>query len=149
MLVGLCRVWSVAPVVLLSWSRCRVWDCFGVVLLCRCVDSCRCGDIGVCVVVVWSQLRKRVKLNFIDGIGKLKALFIARELKALKQNTVAVRHYIRSNGAVARSVRSVTPVGRSRLPLRGSPKVRLDFPSRQLIMRSHGDMRSGSGGEYQ
>ena len=98
------------------------------------------------MVVVWSQLRQRVKINFIHSIGRLKALFIAGELKALKQNGDAVREYLRGNGPVARRVSSVTPMGRSRRRFRGSPKVRLIFPSRQRFRRSHGDMRSGSGG---
>ena len=111
----------------------------------------------MCVVVVWSQLRQRVKINFIHSIGRLKALFIAGELKALKQNGDAVREYLRGGGEVARRVSSVTPMGRSRRRFRGSPTVRLSFPSRQVWRVSHGDMPSrptassgggGGGGQF-
>ena len=98
------------------------------------------------MVVVWSQLRQRVKLNIIQSMGRLKALFIAGELQALKQNGVAVREYLRRNGPVARRVSSVTPMGRSRRRFRGSPKVRL-FPSGQRFRRRRGS-GGGEGGQF-
>ena len=115
-LLGLCPVWIVAPrrvVVLVKVS------CLGLVGLC-CVVLRTSADALVLVGVVWlsSQLRQTLKINLIDGIGKLKATFIAKELRAIKQNSDAVRDFLRSGGAAAQ--------------LHGSPTVRASFPSRQV-----------------
>ena len=91
-LLGLCPVWIVAPrrvVVLVKVS------CLGLVGLC-CVVLRTSADALVLVGVVWlsSQHRQTLKFNFIDGIGKLKETYIAREMKALKQNRDAVRELV-------------------------------------------------------
>ena len=108
--VGLMWVWSAGAVAwVVAWSvscvdcsspSCRrprqgVVSGVGWALFC-CVVVWTSADALVLVGVVWllSQHRQTLKFNFIDGIGKLKATYIAREMKALKQNRDAVRELV-------------------------------------------------------